>query len=95
MTLILPKDYHPSLTIRDTEAAIVFIRETFQDKIAEKLNVQRMSAPMFVEKSTGLNDNLNGVERPGSVDLKAMPGETREVGHALATGKRLARQRYG
>lgn len=50
MTLILPKDYHPTLTVRDTEAAIVFIRETFQDKLAEILGLQRMSAPMFVEK---------------------------------------------
>ena len=64
MTLILPKDYHPTLTVRDTEAALVFIRETFQDKLAEILGLQRMSAPMFVEKKTGLNDNLNGVERP-------------------------------
>jgi aspartate--ammonia ligase len=95
MTLILPKDYQPSLTIRDTEAAIVFIRETFQDKIAEKLNVQRMSAPMFVEKSTGLNDNLNGVERPVSFDMKAMPNDTIEVVHSLAKWKRLALKRYG
>ena len=95
MILILPKDYQPSLTIRDTEAAIVFIRETFQDKIAEKLNVQRMSAPMFVEKSTGLNDNLNGVERPVSFDMKAMPKDTIEVVHSLAKWKRLALKRYG
>ena len=94
MTLILPKDYQPSLTIRDTEAAIVFIRETFQDKIAEKLNVQRMSAPMFVEKSTGLNDNLNGVERPVSFDMKAMPNDTIEVVHSLAKWKRLSLNLY-
>ena len=95
MTLILPKDYHPSLTIRDTEAAIVFIRETFQDKIADKLNLQRMSAPMFVEKSTGLNDNLNGIERPVAFDMKAMPDDTIEVVHSLANWKRLALKRYG
>lgn len=95
MTLILPKDYHPSLTIRDTEAAIVFIRETFQDKIADKLNLQRMSAPMFVEKSTGLNDNLNGIERPVAFDMKAMPDDTIEVVHSLAKWKRLALKRYG
>ena len=95
MTLILPKDYHPSLTIRDTEAAIVFIRENFQDKIADKLNLQRMSAPMFVEKSTGLNDNLNGIERPVAFDMKAMPDDTIEVVHSLAKWKRLALKRYG
>ncbi len=58
MTLILPKDYHPTLTVRDTEAAIVFIRETFQDKLAEILGLQRMSAPMFVEKKDRLKRQL-------------------------------------
>ena len=88
MTLILPKDYHPTLTVRDTEAAIVFIRET--------LGLQRMSAPMFVEKKTGLNDNLNGVERPVAFDMKAMPkDDTIEVVHSLAKWKRLALKRYG
>ena len=73
MELILPKDYHPTLTVRDTEAAIVYIRETFQDLLSNNLNLQRMSAPMFVGKDTGLNDNLNGVERPVGFDMKAMP----------------------
>lgn len=95
MTLILPKDYHPTLTIRDTEAAIVCIRETFQNRLAEILNVQRMSAPMFVERDTGLNDNLNGVERPVSFDMKDMPGDTIEVVHSLAKWKRLALKKYG
>lgn len=95
MKLILPKDYHPSLNIRDTEAAIVFIRETFQDKLASILNVQRMSAPMFVEKDTGLNDNLNGIERPVAFDMKAMPTNTIEVVHSLAKWKRLALKKYG
>lgn len=95
MTLLLPKDYHPTLTIRDTEAAIVFIRETFQDKLASILVVQRMSAPMFVEKASGLNDNLNGVERPVSFDMKAMPDNPIEVVHSLAKWKRLALKKYG
>lgn len=95
MTLILPDDYRPSLSIRDTEAAIVFIRETFQDKLASCLNLQRMSAPMFVEKATGLNDNLNGVERPVAFDMKALPKETIEVVHSLAKWKRLALKKYG
>ncbi|GAA2961932.1 aspartate--ammonia ligase [Lactobacillus kefiranofaciens subsp. kefirgranum] len=95
MELILPKDYHPTLTVRDTEAAIVYIRETFQDKLASILGVQRMSAPMFVEKSTGLNDNLNGVERPVAFDMKALPKEdTIEVVHSLAKWKRLALKKY-
>ena len=95
MNLILPKDYHPTLTIRDTEAAIVLIRETFQDRLAEGLGIQRMSAPMFVEKDTGLNDNLNGVERPVAFDMKAIPGDTIEVVHSLAKWKRLALKKYG
>lgn len=95
MNLILPKDYHPTLTIRDTEAAIVLIRETFQDELANVLGIQRMSAPMFVEKKTGLNDNLNGTERPVAFDMMAMPDETIEVVHSLAKWKRLALKKYG
>ena len=96
MELILPKEYHPTLNVRDTEAAIVFIRETFQDKLSFALNLQRMSAPMFVEKKTGLNDNLNGIERPVAFDMKAMPeDDTIEVVHSLAKWKRLALKRYG
>lgn len=96
MTLILPKDYRPTLAVRDTEAAIVFIRETFQDKLTSILGVQRIDAPMFVEQKTGLNDNLNGVERPVAFDMKAMPKEdTIEIVHSLAKWKRLALKKYG
>lgn len=95
MTLILPKDYRPTLTIRDTETAIVFIRETFQDELTSIMGLQRMSAPMFVEKASGLNDNLNGVERPVAFDMKAMPDNTIEVVHSLAKWKRLALKKYG
>ena len=72
--LIILKDYDPRLSIRETEAAIRYIRETFQDEFGKELNLQRMSAPMFVEKSTGLNDNLNGVETPVSFEMNALPG---------------------
>lgn len=95
MSLIIPKDYDPKLSIRETEAAIRYIRETFQDEIGKELNLQRMSAPMFVERSTGLNDNLNGVETPVSFTMKDIPGETIEVVHSLAKWKRLALKRYG
>ena len=94
MELILPKDYHPTLTVRDTEAVIVYIRETFQDLLSNNLNLQRMSAPMFVGKDTGLNDNLNGVERPVGFDMKAMPGEPMEIVHSLAKWKRMALKKY-
>jgi aspartate--ammonia ligase len=70
MSLIIPEHYDPKLSVRETEAAIRYIRETFQDEIGRELNLQRMSAPMFVEKKTGLNDNLNGVEQPVSFTMK-------------------------
>ena len=96
MTLILPAGYHPTLTIRDTEAAIVYIREEFQRVLAKKLHLQRMSAPLFVEKHTGLNDNLNGVERPVAFDAKDLPADdTLEVVHSLAKWKRMALKKYG
>ncbi|MFC2685410.1 MAG: aspartate--ammonia ligase, partial [Limosilactobacillus oris] len=90
MSLIIPQDYDPKLSIRDTEAAIRFIRENFQDEFGHELHLQRMSAPMFVEKGTGLNDNLNGVEKPVSFSMKGLPSETIEVVHSLAKWKRMA-----
>lgn len=95
MTLIIPKDYDPKLSVRQTEAAIRYIRETFQEKFGRALHLQRMSAPMFVEKGTGLNDNLNGVEQPVSFTMKDKPGETIEVVHSLAKWKRMALKKYG
>ena len=59
------------------------------------MHLERISAPMFVEKSSGLNDNLNGVERPVSFDMAAIPGETMEVVHSLAKWKRMALKEYG
>lgn len=95
MSLIIPKDYDPKMSMRETEKAIRYIRETFQDEFAKQLNLQRVSAPMFVPKSTGLNDNLNGVEQPVSFTMKDLPGETIEVVHSLAKWKRYALKRYG
>lgn len=95
MSLVIPRDYDPKLSVRETEAAIRYIRETFQDEISQELNLQRMSAPMFVEKSTGLNDNLNGIEQPVSFTMAGLPGETIEVVHSLAKWKRYALKRYG
>ncbi len=95
MHLIVPKDYDPKLSVKDTEAAIRYIRETFQDEFGKEMGLQRMSAPMMVEKSTGLNDNLNGVESPVSFKMKDVPGETMEIVHSLAKWKRMALHRYG
>ncbi len=95
MSLILPKEYHPRLSIRETEDAIKYIRDTFQKEFGKEMNLERISAPLFVEKSSGLNDNLNGVERPVSFDILGIPKEEIEVVHSLAKWKRLALHEYG
>lgn len=95
MTLILPKDYDSKLTIRETEEAIRYIRETFQDELSAELNLQRMSAPMFVRHSSGLNDDLNGVEMPVHFTAKDLGDERIEIVHSLAKWKRLALKKYG
>ncbi|WP_300559810.1 aspartate--ammonia ligase [Companilactobacillus sp.] len=94
MHIIKPKDYEPKLTTKQTQAAIRFIRETFQDEFGKELNLSRISAPMFLEKDTGLNDNLNGVEKPVSFEMKDMPGKTIEIVHSLAKWKRWALKHY-
>ena len=73
MNLIFPKDYDPRLTIRQTQDAIKYIRDTFQKEIGKEMNLERISAPLFVTRSSGLNDDLNGVERPVSFDMKDLP----------------------
>ena len=95
MNLILPKDYNPRLTIRQTQEAIKYIRDTFQKEFGKQMNLERISAPLFVEKSTGLNDDLTGVERPVAFDMAALPAETIEVVHSLAKWKRMALHQYG
>ncbi len=95
MNLILPENYDPRLTVRETEEAIKYIRDTFQKELGSEMNLERISAPLFVERSSGLNDNLNGVERPVSFDIAAMPDETCEVVQSLAKWKRMALYRYG
>lgn len=93
--LIIPKDYTPRLSIRETEAAIRYIRETFQAELSHELNLQRMSAPMFVTKASGLNDNLSGTEQPVSFTAPALPGDQLEIVHSLAKWKRQALKKYG
>lgn len=95
MTLILPSSYNPHMTVRETESAIKFIRDLFQKEFGREMNLERISAPLFVDQSTGLNDNLNGVERPVQFDIKAIPGETIEVVQSLAKWKRYALKKYG
>lgn len=95
MALVIPKDYDPRLSVRETQEAIKYIRDTFQKEFGREMNLSRISAPLFVERSTGLNDNLNGVERPVSFDVPWEPEESVEVVQSLAKWKRLALLRYG
>ncbi len=95
MSLIIPKDYDPVLDVRQTQEAIKYIRDTFQKEFGKQMNLERVSAPLFVKKSSGLNDNLNGIERPVSFDILGVPGEDIEVVQSLAKWKRLALGRYG
>ncbi|WP_156300488.1 aspartate--ammonia ligase [Streptobacillus canis] len=95
MKLFVPKGYKTSLNIMQTEVAIKEIKDFFERGLADALNLTRISAPLFVVKSTGLNDNLNGVERPVSFDMKEDPNTTIEIIHSLAKWKRMALKRYG
>ena len=79
MALIIPANYDPHLTVRETQEAIKYIRDTFQKEFGKEMHLERISAPLFVTQSSGLNDNLNGVERPVQFDIAAIPGETVEV----------------
>ena len=95
MGLILPEHYDPRLSVRETQEAIKYIRDTFQKEFGKEMNLERISAPLFVEKSSGLNDDLNGVERLVQFDIAGVPGETIEVVHSLAKWKRMALYKYG
>ncbi len=90
----IPVHYKPSLNLRDTEVAIKKIKDFFESALAEALNLTRVSAPLFVRPESGLNDNLNGVERPVSFDVKHIDGATVEVVQSLAKWKRMALGRY-
>ena len=95
MALILPKGYDPVLSVRQTQEAIKYIRDTFQKEFGKEMNLERVSAPLFVSKSSGLNDNLNGVERPVAFDILGVPNEEYEVVQSLAKWKRMALGKYG
>ena len=89
----IPEGYKSPLNVYKTQKAIAFIKETFQKKLASALNLKRVSAPLFVAEGSGLNDNLNGYERPVSFDIPAV-GECAQVVHSLAKWKRLALKNY-
>lgn len=91
--LKLPRSYSPYLDVRETEVAIKLIKDSFQRKLSKALNLQRVSAPLMVNAHTGLNDNLNGVEKPVSFTTK--DGSQVEIVQSLAKWKREALHRYG
>ncbi len=86
--------YQSKLTLMETEHAVKFIKTVFEKELSAALNLTRISAPLFVTRESGLNDNLNGVERPVSFDMKAT-GKTVEVVHSLAKWKRFALKKHG
>ena len=92
-SIYIPEGYKPVLDEYDTQRAIAYIKQTFQDEFSRALNLKRVSAPLFVTQDSGLNDNLSGVERPVSFDVPAV-GEAVQVVHSLAKWKRLALKRY-
>ena len=89
----VPKGYKSSPDVYRTQKAISFIKQTFQERLAAALNLKRVSAPLFVAESSGLNDNLSGKERPVSFDIPAV-GTNAQVVHSLAKWKRLALKEY-
>ncbi len=93
--MFIPENYKPSLDVKETQGAIKQVKDFFQRELAIQLNLTRVSAPLFVAPETGLNDNLNGVERPVSFGVKEQGEKTVEIVHSLAKWKRLALKRYG
>ena len=88
--LVIPVNYRSELNLYDTQEAIKTIKDFFQQALAEQLTLLRVTAPLFVTPESGLNDNLNGVERPVSFDIKEQNGQTAEIVHSLAKWKRYA-----
>lgn len=92
---IILKDYHSELNLHDTQIAIKTVKDFFQNLLSQRLNLSRVSAPLFVDPDSGLNDNLNGVERPVTFDIKEQNGREAEVVQSLAKWKRYALKKYG
>lgn len=94
--IIIPKDYLPHLNLIETEVAIKMIKDTFERRLAEQLRLTRVSAPLFLLKNTGLNDDLNGIEKPVSfTSFELNHNDEIEIIHSLAKWKRDALYRYG
>ncbi len=92
--LILPAHYENKLDVISTEVAIKYVKDLFEKRLAHHLNLMRISAPLYVRRSSGLNDNLSGIERPVTFDIKEIENEEIEIVHSLAKWKRMALKRY-
>lgn len=93
--ITIPEGYHSTLCIKDTEKAIKRVKDFFERELATQLNLKRVSAPLFVFPESGLNDNLNGIERPVKFGIKELEDKEVEIVHSLAKWKRLALKKYG
>lgn len=92
---LIPEGYESALDLHATQVAIKTVKDIFQDLLAERLNLLRVSAPLFVDPKSGLNDNLNGYERPVSFDILHEEGKEAEIVQSLAKWKRYALKKYG
>src|SRR5574344_3173372 len=92
--LIIPKNYKPLLTIKQTELGIKLIKDFFQQNLSTGLQLRRVTAPLFVLQGTGINDDLNGVERAVTFPIKDLNDAKAEVVHSLAKWKRLTLAEY-
>lgn len=93
--LMIPEGYKSQLNLHDTQIGIKTVKDFFQQSLAQRLNLLRVSAPLFVTPDSGLNDNLNGVERPVSFGIKEQGDAPAEIVHSLAKWKRSALKKYG
>ena len=94
MNLLIPKNYKSELSIKQTELAIKQVKDVFERDFSIQRNLTRVSAPLYVEKNSGLNDDLNGIERSVKFDIKDI-GKEYEIVHSLAKWKRMALKKYG
>ena len=93
-TVFIPKKYTSKLSLKETEIAIKKVKDFFEENLSKTLNLTRVSAPLFLDATSGVNDNLNGIERPVSFDITAIDGSNLEIVQSLAKWKRLALHRY-
>ena len=93
--VIIPEHYTSALNLYDTQVAIKTVKDYFQKALTTRLNLLRVTAPLFVDPDSGLNDNLNGIERPVSFAIREQDGREAEIVHSLAKWKRYALKQYG